>query len=149
LREHGVVLVGAPPEQLVAPVDPDELRAEARTTMREAAARAYENVPLGRWAQQYLVLSFCRMLHTLESGRVVSKRDAAEWALRELDPRRHDLIRKTLADRPHTWELVDQVASTQAAAETLADRPHTWELVDQVASTQAAAETLAFLDSVG
>jgi hypothetical protein len=89
------------------------------------------------------------MLHTLESGRVVSKRDAAEWALRELDPRRHDLIRKTLADRPHTWELVDQVASTQAAAETLADRPHTWELVDQVASTQAAAETLAFLDSVG
>jgi predicted nucleotidyltransferase len=120
LREHGVVMVGPPPDDLVAPVDPDELRAEARTTMREAAKWARETGALGRWAQQYLVLSFCRMLHTLESGRVVSKRAAGAWALRELDPRWHDLISTALADRPHTWELVHQRASSQAAAETLA-----------------------------
>jgi predicted nucleotidyltransferase len=120
LREHGVVLFGAPPDELVAPVDPDVLRVEAIGTMREAATWAHETGALGRWAQQYLVLSFCRMLHTLESGRVVSKREAGEWALRELDPRWRDLITTALADRPKTWALVHRVASAQAAAETLA-----------------------------
>jgi hypothetical protein len=129
LREHGITLVGPPPEEVVSPVDPDHLRAEARATMDAAAAWAHDLAArrasgatgaFSRWAQPYLVLSFCRMLHTLESGGVVSKREAGEWALRELDQRWRELITAALDDRPDPWSRVHQPASERAVAETIA-----------------------------
>jgi Domain of unknown function (DUF4111)/Nucleotidyltransferase domain len=120
LREHGIVLAGAPPEDVVEPVGSDRLRAEARTTMDEAARWAREKGAVSRWGQQYLVVSFCRLLHTRETGNVASKRAAGEWAIRELDPRWHDLISAALNDRPDPWSRVHQRAPAQAVTETLA-----------------------------
>ncbi|PYN82823.1 MAG: hypothetical protein DMD96_04780 [Candidatus Rokuibacteriota bacterium] len=39
-----------------------------------------------------MVLSFCRMLQTLETGRVESKRAGALWALRSLERQWSGLI---------------------------------------------------------
>ncbi len=75
---------------------------------------------MSRWKQPYLVLSLCRMLHTLDSGTVMSKRAAGEWALDALDAEWADLIRRALADRPDPWLRVYQPADPEAAARTLA-----------------------------
>src|ERR687887_2651788 len=86
LREYGVVLAGPDPKSLVDPVTPEQLREEARTAMRDWAEWAREPHPrfgpgaMSRRQQGLLVLSFCRMLHTLESGRVTSKPEAGGWA---------------------------------------------------------------------
>ncbi len=40
----------------------------------------------------YAVVTMCRVRHTLESGDVVSKPEAARWALEHVGPRWHDLI---------------------------------------------------------
>jgi hypothetical protein len=128
LRERGVVLAGPAPATLVDPVSSEDLRAEALTAMQEAAAWASESVAryrggdvlaFSRWKQRYLVLSFCRYLHTLDSGTVSSKREAGEWALWHLDSRWRRLIRRALDDRPRPWERVREPAEADAVAETM------------------------------
>ena len=92
LREHGVVLLGPQPVTLVAPVSPDDLRREARGALLEYGAWAREPGALGvmsQWKQTYLVVTFCRILHTLATGTVGSKREAAAWALANLPPAWH------------------------------------------------------------
>jgi predicted nucleotidyltransferase len=128
LRERGVALAGPPPEGLVAPVSDGELRAEAAERIADYAAwaheldaqRAADPLAFSRWAQPYLVLTLCRLLRTLGEARIGSKREAAGWALRTLEPRWHPLIERALADRPDPWRRVHEPAPPDAAAETVA-----------------------------
>jgi hypothetical protein len=123
MREKGVVLVGPHPTTLVAPVAPDDLRREAAAGIAECAGWAPEPTKTGgmsRWKQPYLVLTFCRMLNTLETATVLSKADAATWAMRELGPEWTSLIRAAVDDRPDPWARVHQPADDARAALTLA-----------------------------
>jgi len=123
LREHGIVLAGPDARTLVEPVPAGALRAEALATMREYADWAPEPTksgPISRWKQPYLVLTFCRLLHTIAEGRVGSKQEAGQWAIRELDPRWADLIQCALDDRPDPWGRVYQPADPEAIERTVA-----------------------------
>lgn len=126
LREYGIVLAGLDPKSLVDPVSADQLRDEARAGMDEYAnwAREPQTRPgvgvMSRWKQPYLVLTFCRLLHTLSSGRVASKREAGEWAIGALDPEWSSLIQRALDDRPDPWGRVHQPAEPEAIERTLA-----------------------------
>jgi hypothetical protein len=92
-------VVGPPPQELVDPVDGDELRAGVRTLVDEwwrpggGASQWFHDPPYRRYA----VLTMCRMRYTLAEGDVVSKPVAAEWALSHVAPRWHDLIRRAAA----------------------------------------------------
>lgn len=52
-----------------------------------------------RFGQSYLVLTCCRMLHTLRTGAVRSKYAGMQWALTALDPDWHRLIRGAWLER--------------------------------------------------
>lgn len=119
LREHGIVLAGPDPKSLVDPVSADQLRREVVTTMREWVdwAKAPDMSP---WRQPTLVLSYCRMLHTLSIGRVTSKREAGEWALGALDPEWATFIQGALDDRPDPGARVHQPAEPETVERTLA-----------------------------
>jgi predicted nucleotidyltransferase len=130
LREHGVVLAGPDPRELVDPVPPELLRAEAHDALAEYLAWARESQErfeaacggapaMSRWKQPYLVLTFCRILHTLAEGHVGSKRVAGEWALRALDSEWSPLIRQALDDRPEPWKRVHQPARREVIDRTL------------------------------
>jgi hypothetical protein len=122
LREHGVTLSGPDPKTLVDPISAADLRREARVRVREYADWAAESsaaVPMSRWAQPYLVLTFCRLLLTLVEGRVAAKREAAVWALRALDEEWASLIRQAVADRADPWERVHQPAERDLVERTL------------------------------
>jgi predicted nucleotidyltransferase len=123
LREHGLVLAGPDPKSLVDPVSPAQLRSEVMTTMREWVDWARMPTKAGgmsRWLQPTMVLSYCRMLQTLDSGRVTSKREGGEWALGALDPEWTSLIQDALDDRPDPWARVYQPADAETADRTLA-----------------------------
>jgi len=119
-----VVLAGPDPKSLIDPVAKEQLRREALAGIDEYAAWALEPTeaagPMSRWKQPYLVLTLCRLLNTLETGRVVSKRDAAEWALGTLDAEWASLIERALDDRPDPWLRVHQPAHTETVKQTLA-----------------------------
>jgi hypothetical protein len=121
-RERGVTLAGPPPTALIAPVSADELRHEVRQTMREWARqiRAQRYSLANQWAQPFVVLSYCRMLQTLATGRVESKRAGAEWAQRTLDARWADLIRRAWEARPNPSLKVHTPADPADQQATLA-----------------------------
>ncbi|HZH97449.1 MAG TPA: aminoglycoside adenylyltransferase domain-containing protein, partial [Fimbriimonadaceae bacterium] len=81
LSHLGVPLLGPPIGTLIDPVDSDALRAESRQTLLDWGAEilqdrgAYNN----RFYQGLIVFTLCRVLHTVETGQVHSKRASAEW----------------------------------------------------------------------
>jgi hypothetical protein len=123
LLEHGVILTGPDPKTLVAPVASSDLRAEALRAAHEYATWAPEPTNTGdmsQWKQPYLVLTLCRLLSTLATGEILSKRRAGEWGIRALDSEWRDLIERALADRPDPWGRVHRSADPDLAARTLA-----------------------------
>jgi len=101
VRERSIVLAGPDPKELVAPIDPDVLRAEARASMEDDYAPWFEKhgERFNRWAQTYLVLTLCRLLFTARTGEVAGKAEAAAWGERELDPAWARLIRQAITER--------------------------------------------------
>lgn len=120
IREHGVALHGPPPDTLVDPVSPQQLRFAMRELVQEWLSPLIENPPTVRTRgyQSFLVLSVCRILYTLEHGAVISKRDAAVWGEQILDTRWRSLITGAWTGRQNpdgppaaddlteTWEFV-------------------------------------------
>lgn len=110
LREHGVVLAGPDPRELVEPITADELRAEMRWALGLWRAWFRSMDSISRRALAVAVLSHARILHTLVIGEVSSKRVAGEWALVALEPECGPLIRWALEDRPDPWTKVREPA---------------------------------------
>jgi len=50
--------------------------------------------------QSFAVLSFCRVLYDLHTGRINSKRAGAEWIKAKLDASWNDLIGRSWSGRP-------------------------------------------------
>jgi hypothetical protein len=75
---------------------------------------------MSRWMQPYLVLNFCRMLQTLETGEIASKKAGGEWGLVALGSEWADLIKQALDDRPDPWRRVYELADPVVAERTLA-----------------------------
>jgi hypothetical protein len=126
LRERGITLLGPEPRSLVALVPADALRQEVFDTMhtwREQLLRNPDEMD-NRFYQPFAVLSYCRMLHTLESGTVESKRAGAMWAKDALDSRWHQLIQGAWDARPGDPSLkVRQKADSS-------DLRSTWEFME-------------------
>jgi hypothetical protein len=100
LRECGVVLAGPAPRTLVDKVGAEILRAQATKDVRTALENILSWTSLeNAWSQRYTVTTFCRILHTLDCGRVTSKKAALEWGRDHLDPKWSGLIRQVMADR--------------------------------------------------
>jgi hypothetical protein len=100
-REHGITLFGPAPPTLIDPVLASALRQEVLVTMNEWAEEIFaDSYQLNRWwAQPFAVLSYCRMLHTLQTGRVASKRATMQWATDALDAAWADLIQSAWDER--------------------------------------------------
>ena len=100
LREKGITLAGPHPATLVDPVPPAAIRARTRadlaTLLPDLAAWAPLDVA---WTQRYLVATTCRMLYSLETAEVTSKRRAMEWALGHCGGEWGPLLRQAIDDR--------------------------------------------------
>jgi aminoglycoside adenylyltransferase-like protein/nucleotidyltransferase-like protein len=106
VRERGVALSGPPPETLIDPVLPDDLRAAVREALT-GFWRAQLDGPEPEWLrtreyQAFAILTMCRALYTLAHGAVVSKPAAAAWARERLPPPWPTLIAKALIWRHDT-----------------------------------------------
>jgi hypothetical protein len=127
LRERGITLVGPEPATLINPVTRSALIAEVIGSLRDRARFLHDHpADLDNgWVQPYIVLTFCRGLHTISVGAVTSKPAAGKWAIDALDARWHPLIRRALADRPDPSERARRPAEQGVLAET-------WAFVDDV-----------------
>jgi hypothetical protein len=78
---------------------------EIKTTMHEILRHFQDEIdgPLGFWnsrfGQPFAVLTYCRMLHTLHTGTVQSKKAGAKWAKEFVDPKWATLIDQAWNER--------------------------------------------------
>jgi hypothetical protein len=135
LREHGVVLAGPETASLIEPVSAADLADDVRFAGDEWAEWLADHKP-GRRGQGVLVLTLSRMLQTLAEGRVPTKREAGEWALRNLDPEWAPLVQHALDDRPDPWEKVREPADPAALEQTLALLDYVRNAARQTAGTR-------------
>jgi predicted nucleotidyltransferase len=103
LREHGIVVFGPSLQNLIDPISPNDLRQSVLEILNEWYALMLDKpAPFdNRGYQSYTVLSMCRMLYTLQFGKVVSKPAAARWAQDTLPPRWAPLIERAWVGREH------------------------------------------------
>lgn len=112
LRERGMTLIGPKPIESVKAVPIEGLRAEMKKAMLERMKEFEESIDQprcysnSRFGQPFAVLTFCRMLQTLKSGRVESKKSAARWAKGVVDARWHKLIDDAVIEREGVRHMV-------------------------------------------
>jgi len=111
LRERGVILYGPEPKSLIDPISPEDLQAAVLGLLWwwEFQLKDTSRVEKSPY-QAYAVLSMCRILYTLQSGRIVSKPEAACWVMSALGGRWAQLIDKALNWQPGT--LLDRLDDT-------------------------------------
>jgi hypothetical protein len=110
LRERGLTLAGPQPRSLIAPVTPHALRQAMHRILDQWAARIFGDPSRMRTRgyQSFTVLSLCRILYTLDTGRVVSKPVAAQWAKDALGGPWAALIDRAWIGRQHPDALSPQ-----------------------------------------
>ncbi len=101
ILESGAVVFGADPHTFVPPITPALMRAALE---REIGYLRTELVtkPASVWRRRaayrrYAALTACRILYTLETGRVAPKRTAAAWALRRLPSVHRAIVSRAIA----------------------------------------------------
>lgn len=108
LRHHGITIDGPPVNDLVDDVPPRALRDEARAALPHVLTELRTWAPFDiAWTQRYTVSTYCRVLYTLHTARVASKRGALEWARDNLDPRWRPLLTQVIRDRALGWNPAD------------------------------------------
>jgi len=117
LRERGIVVAGSDLKSLIDPVAPYELRQAVVDELPLWANYLLNNPSTlkSRGYQSFCVLSFCRMLYTLQNKAVLSKPAAAKWAMEALDVRWHPLIERDVIGR----QSPDLEASPEDIDETM------------------------------
>lgn len=122
LRERGITLAGPDPKTILKSIPVDELLNEIKRTMLEVKKLFEDEMdrPLSffnsRFGQSFTVLTYCRMLHTLHTGTVQSKKAGAKWAKGIVDPQWVQLIEQAWNEREGVRFMVK---ITQQAEQTL------------------------------
>jgi len=122
LREHGIGLAGPAPETWIPVVPVGKLKNEIRHTMESWGNEILEGKYLldNYWAQFFTVLMYCRMMHSLSTGRVGSKPLAAEWAKDTLGERWIPLINDALNARPNQYQKYYEPSNPELVRQTKA-----------------------------
>ncbi|MHB8510271.1 MAG: aminoglycoside adenylyltransferase domain-containing protein, partial [Candidatus Dormibacteria bacterium] len=69
------------------------------------------------WGQRYAVTTFCRILHTLQTGRVTSKKASLEWARDNLDSEWSALVQQVIDDRAQFSSQASRPGTAQQTVE--------------------------------
>ena len=121
MRHHGIAMAGPAAASLIDPIDDDDLRAEVLGTMRDWGGKILANPGIVNsvWYQAFVVMSYCRMLQTVATAAVQSKRAGIEWGRANLDARWQGLIDRAWAERPNPWSKVHTPPDPDELAATL------------------------------
>ncbi len=102
LRTRPSAIVGPSLAEHIDPVSPEQIREAVRLLFREWWVPMLERPDqLGREDYRaFAVLTMCRALRLVTTGDMVSKPEAARWALDAVDDRWHPAIRLAMAWKP-------------------------------------------------
>lgn len=119
LRERGITLSGPPPTDLVDLVDPQALRQSMLPELEDffPRLRTWIDIEAVAWGQRNAVVTLCRMLYTVHTGEVASKKASLLWAQQAIDASWQPLISEALEGRQDGWNA-DQPPRPGSVIET-------------------------------
>lgn len=126
LREHGITLVGPTIRDLIDPITGDDLR-QAMVAMMTVWWELMLNdpSPLNTYGYRaYAIMTMCRVLYTMETGDVLPKGAAVEWAIPRLDTKHAKLARLAVSHRNGTPQIT--LADVQSMIGLAADACQAW-----------------------
>lgn len=110
VREIGVTLYGAAPQEIIAPITKEEFIQAVKEHV--AAWRGWlQKTSDYRGSQAYAILTMCRALYTTKHGQPVSKIQAATWAKKELPAFASTIQNAVIWRKAHFDDSVDHAAT--------------------------------------
>lgn len=100
LREFGVTVVGESPSRLIKPVSLFDLLKTMQGNLLYLQQKIPEYADKGTDFKVFGVLTLCRILFTVRTGQITSKREAALYAVKIVKSPWREMIQRTLAE----WE---------------------------------------------
>lgn len=101
VREYGVILEGPDPKNFIDFVSPQDLRGSVMGVLKEWWFLMLEDPSWLRDNEDgdraFGVITMCRVMHALETGTIVSKPKAIQWARTRLDAHWNQLIDRAVA----------------------------------------------------
>lgn len=94
VQEKGLTLFGADPKKIIEQISKEEFIQAVKDHTKSWSEWVKDMKSKG--AQAYAILTLCRAIYAVRNGEQVSKKQAADWARKEL-PEWEDLINKALA----------------------------------------------------
>ncbi len=109
LRHRGVALSGPPSVTVVDDLPAGALSEDMRRQIPDllAGLRTWIDIERVAWGQRYAVSTLCRMLYSVATDGVASKRASLVWGLQNLAPEWQPLIEAALAGRARGWDPED------------------------------------------
>lgn len=122
LHNCGIAVVGPDSKSLFGPVPAATLRHAVLSEMKAWRDTLVSNPSSIScvWNQSFVVLTYCRMLMTLESGAIYSKPASVRWSKTSLPERWHPLILRALPGSKDPDGAGQQPAKASEVIETLA-----------------------------
>jgi predicted nucleotidyltransferase len=109
IREYGVIVEGPDPKTLIDFVGPEDIRDAVKGILHEWWFPMLDDPSWLRDNQKayraFAVITMCRVIHALETGTIVSKPMAIQWARTKLDDRWRKLIDKAAVSRHDDHEI--------------------------------------------
>ncbi len=113
LRGNGITILGPDIKNLIKEISTQDLRVAIQKNLYE-----YWEIALSDFAkfrrsdyQAFAILTMCRTLYSLETGRITSKTEAAQWNRQKLDTRWKNLIELAIAWEP--GQEINKLEETQ------------------------------------
>jgi predicted nucleotidyltransferase len=113
IRENGQTIYGLPAKSVIPPITREEFVEAVRRYAVEVGERVKHEINRGE--QAYIILTICRVLHVIKTGKQASKREAALWAQEEL-PEWSKLIQNAI-DWKQAW-LEENINHAETYSET-------------------------------
>lgn len=109
LYTSGIVITGPPPQSIIDPIQPEQLKEAVVILLRNNWTRFIYDANLfnGIGYQPFITLTMCRALYTLKHGVVVSKTRSAVWAKSSLNSKWTKLIEQAI-----DWHYGDEPGDT-------------------------------------
>lgn len=101
LRENGITIAGPDIKNLIKEISTKTLKLAIQKNLYEYWEISLTDFTKFRRSdyQVFAILTMCRTLYSLETGRIISKTEAAQWAIQKLDTKWKNLI-----ELATTWE---------------------------------------------
>jgi len=124
LRENGITILGQDIKNLIKEISTQDLRVAILKNLYE-----YWEIALSDFAkfrrsdyQVFAILTMCRTLYSLETGRITSKTEAAQWAIQQLDAGWKNLIELAITWKPD--QEINKLEETQQFVRYVLNKSH-------------------------